>query len=277
MKVLTLKIRGRSEKKKECQDSVYIRRFGHKGFEVIVFALSDGASSASKSRIGSEFATRTFVKQVIKNMREQEITNNHDVESLLKKSYEDLKRTFKKNFYPNYRDYDATLVGGVLIASDNSKKMGFVSVGDSVLFLLKKYTDGSYKVVGKNQILKGEFIESTFVFNNLLGDYVYNIQVYEDFDVILLASDGFEGLLYKARKIDTDPSRKFHEIHKWETEELETLSTLVQHFEKSDRDDLEKSLEEIYKSDSFMKINDDDKSLIIIGGLTDDKSKGNLE
>ena len=275
MEMLSLKIKGRN--KKECQDSVYIRKLKCKESEVVVFALSDGASSSPKSRIGSEYATRTFVKQVIKNIRKHKIVNNKDIEDLVRISYEDLISEFRERFYPNFKDYYATFVGGILIISEDSPKVGFISVGDSVLFLLKRTSDGSYKVVGKNQILKGESIERTFFFNGFWGYYAYDIQVHEDFDAILLFSDGFEDLLYKERKIDTNLNRKFHEIHRWESEILETLHTLMRYFDDLDIDNFKKSLKDTYQSDSFMDRNDDDKSLIIIGRISNGESKRDLE
>ncbi len=277
MRWLSTVVKGKENKgnsKQRCEDSVSLVEIVRKDdLEMYSFALSDGAGSAKYGKEGAEFLTYTFTERakekfskfkeeiraefLFKDIGKELRDILHDVRiSLLERAYLENKRI---------EDYAATFVGGIAINYRGRKKVIYSSVGDSVIFCLKRDSSRNLFPLATNPIVKGEYANTTVFFTSQAWDAVLIIEEITNPDYVFVSSDGLANVFFRYLcKSEVSQQVPIYKKYIWETNIFNNLYNLIERFseETLKEEELKAFLEE--KASEFNK---DDKS-IIIGDLS---------
>ena len=226
----------------DCQDTIDFRLVNG-GF---VFAVADGAGSASSSRQGSQLASGAFCEHLSKS----ELVYPYDtcLVAACGVARKALEEAAEKQGCA-LESLNTTLFGGVYL----NGSLRCAGIGDSLGFVV----GGNGSIQSPIRPAKGEYVNETVFVNSLRWrEFLRVSPLMENPKYLFACSDGLLNIIYSL----------IHEDGEWKViPHIDIMSGMVDYLIKSSHGaDVDRELADMLGSDKANNLNADDKALLVV-------------
>lgn len=244
----------------QCQDTLGIARQG----DTLVFAVADGAGSASSAQEGSILAAKAFCESVIDS-----ISANPSQEcpklKYLTRAFHHARSAIEQEAKEQGRklqDFHTTLLGGLFTGG----MLRCVSIGDTMGFVV----DHAGQIRSLVKPKKGEFInETVFLTSQDWQDYLSVSDAFENPKGLACCSDGLLNILYSMIPEDDEWKVIPHE------DVMRNMLDSIR--EESIAQELNEGVVNMLSGQKANALNDDDKCLLLVRFKSAAKRGGDSE